>query len=231
MKILAVSDIHQSNIAHHGKDGSENFIKFLKVVDFEKPDLVLICGDLENVTKDDMENLYQKSIASGFDVLIILGNHDNKDVIMNSGMFIDGLERVGKITIAGIGGIVAPSKHDEILKFSEDDLIDKTNKILHKLNKTGDSLDILMTHEMPRIYLGYENDFYDTRSSLVFTEILYALKPKLAISGHLHGEKTLITEYEYGTLVNLGAFSDGHYAIIEAEEKPFRIEEINAVSF
>jgi Icc-related predicted phosphoesterase len=231
MKILAVADIHQSNIGHHGKDCSENFARFLKVLDFEKPDLILICGDLGDVSNKDMEALYQKSVNSGFKVLIIAGNHDNINVIANSKMYIDGLERIGKITIAGIGGIVAPIKHDEILKFAEDDLVEKADKIAGELNKIGDGLDILMTHEMPKIRAGYGDDFYDERSSSVFGKILYILKPKLSISGHLHGEKTLIVEYEYGTLINLGAFSDGYYAVIEAETDPFKIEKIDAVSF
>lgn len=227
MRILAVSDIHQSTRPHRGIDESNNFAKFLKVVKKESPDLILICGDTENITNGDIRDLKKTNIKT----FIILGNHDIPQIIMNSGMFIDGVQEFNGVIISGISGIVSPSKRDYVLKFPKETIISKSNMIGQDLTRLKKRLDILMTHEMPRVHYRFEDRFYDVRSSSVFGDVLYLLKPKLAISGHLHGNETLVANYEYGTLINLGAFTDGHYAIIEAKENPFEINKIVPVDF
>lgn len=223
MKILAVSDIHQSMAPHHGKDESDNFSRFLMVIEQEKPDLVLICGDTENITEYSIEELDKAN------TLIILGNHDISNIITDSGMFLDCVAEHGGVTIAGISGIVTRHKPDNNLKFSKEDIMLKASKIKQRLKELNAPLDILITHEMPKINSGFADNFYNTRSSAVFGDALYMLKPKLAISGHLHGNKTLITKYEHGTLINLGAFTDGHYAIINVKDSRFEIDNIISV--
>ena len=116
-----------------------------------------------------------------------------------------------------------------IWKFSKEDIMLKASKIKQRLKELNAPLDILITHEMPKINSGFADNFYNTRSSAVFGDALYMLKPKLAISGHLHGNKTLITKYEHGTLINLGAFTDGHYAIINVKDSRFEIDNIISV--
>ncbi len=231
MKILAVSDIHQSFKTHDGRDESHNFEKFLEVIKIEKPKLVLICGDTEDVSDIDMRALKKLSHMLDFKTFIILGNHDNKSVIKRSGMLLNGLDSFNNISIAGINGITAPVHYNNVLTFAEDRLFNEAKRIKRELDEKMIDLDILLTHEMPKIHAGYERDFYNERSSFIFSDILYLLKPKLAISGHLHGNKTLIAEYEYGIVVNLGAFAEGHYAIIEVENNPFTIKRIKPVKF
>lgn len=229
MKILAVSDIHQLKFNHHGVERSENIYTLFKIINIERPDVVFICGDLENVTKQDMDDLKELSIVLNFKVFIIFGNHDSPSIIEHSGMLVDGLVKYNNLTIGGIGGVVAKGIHDGVLRLNYDEFLIKSNKIKNDLIKDGKNLDILLTHELPKTHNEVNNDFYDVRSSSVFGDILYQLEPKLAISGHLHGDGTFIFDYEYGTLINLGAFNEGHYVIINLDDNSYEIESIKPI--
>ncbi|MFH7836313.1 MAG: metallophosphoesterase, partial [Candidatus Aenigmatarchaeota archaeon] len=228
-------DIHNSLKLFHGKDESNNWKNFVKIIKNEKPNLVLTCGDNGDINEKDYFEFREilKNINANY--YMIYGNHDNFETI-NSGYNNDGspfllpegtIIEYQKITIAGIPGIKA-SKSNKPWRHIREDFQKIGEEIKSNLVSKGNSLDILLTHEFPFVQELYnmEDTFYFNRSSIDIGKEVELLAPKIAISGHLHGNENFKINYKNGIIINLMAFTDGeHYLIMKANNNPFSVRE------
>lgn len=234
MKIMAVSDVHQSLYRKHGRDESKNFIILLNKIRFEKPNLLLICGDLQDVNLQNMDELFDLCSEENVEVAAIYGNHDNPQILKNTNLILPNFSYSNLdcgLTIAGIGGITSERRPNGFTRLNEAEFKKRINLIKNSLLEDNKSLDIFISHEFPRLKNKIGNIFYDTRNSEAIGNALYCLKPKLAISGHLHGYNTMVFPYEFGTVINLAGFTDKHYTVINVNTSPFVIIDIKDIIF
>ena len=77
MRILMVSDLHYSSKPFHGMNQSKVFFSLHKIIDEEKPDLLLSAGDFGDEATLEM---FQR-ITKACHFLTIYGNHDNVRLI------------------------------------------------------------------------------------------------------------------------------------------------------
>jgi len=230
MKILLASDIHNSQKPFHGRDESKNMVNFIKVISQEKPNLIIVAGDTEDPTNAEIEKLRVVCEQLDANVYFIIGNHDYKEKQLKETYNIDGSSfllpdekfiEYKNITIAGIHGlsVTLTQAGRKKYRFSFEEQTEKAKLI--KASLAGRKLDFLVAHEFPRLeYLSDEEPerFYKTRSTGILTDIIDLLKPKTVVTGHLHGYHLFETKYNDIQILNLAAFTDGYYVIMQENE-------------
>lgn len=162
MKVLIVSDIHNRN-------------DIAKVIhDLQNPDLVLDCGDHENI-----ENLFGYTHH-----LFIEGNHEPDTIKLGANDFplpfrVNTSQTVRfefllgeSLRISGISGNYSSSDGGRYVNNSD----------VFSLRKLPErSIDVLLLHESP-LNVPKESPYYDT-SKAVLNQI-FRIKPKFVFSGH-----------------------------------------------
>ncbi len=231
-KILLASDIHQTIVWHNNVDESENFAHLLEVIRKEKIDLVLLAGDFQDVDENNMKELENISKEKKIEIFFVLGNHDRKKSFYStfenfngSKMLLPDSEYVmpdGKeLRIAGIHGLTVEQKSDKPNRYTEKEQTKNAEMI--KASLGGKQLDILLMHEFPFVNSIPSDEFYLERSNKFLQPIISILKPKIIVSGHLHGYSTIyfasINGKNKSLVINLSAFTDGFYTILTISDK------------
>jgi len=186
MQILMISDVHYSERPFHGQDQSKVFEWLYKVVEKEKPELLVSAGDFGEATQEMFQPICAKT-----KILTVYGNHDNLQLVKSlknqdgsDCLLQDGVIReFDGIRIAGINGNISDRKRRPHHK-----TINEVEEIILRYAKSG-KVDILVTHEVPKHpLLGKEKPFgFD-----IFNDAVKELSPKIYICGHVHLESQMI---------------------------------------
>jgi Icc-related predicted phosphoesterase len=202
MKILAAADFHGSQyrlnlVLHH--------------IEVEKPDLVVICGDLTQFGPGSVAATLLNQLPEG--TLAVHGNIDSSDVpqaIDTSKAMNIHLKRVISqgIPFIGIGGTLPASLAD--LGIS-----DGSSEQPLKTALTKES--VLVTHVPPyklqdRIFLGTHG------GSKALRALVDAASPRLVLCGHIH-EDPGVTVCGKTTVVNCSMGKRTEGALIEVTER------------
>lgn len=162
MKILVVSDIHSDYIAAESAAITE------------KPDLVLDCGD-----HNEIKNFFGTAPH-----LFIYGNHEPLNfslpldglpfpVKIPSGCVVTVKDKNYDVRIAGIDGNYSNITNPFSLKESDIELLGKI---------PDESVDIFLTHESP-LLLKSDSNYYGLAQRVI--EEIDRIQPKMFFSGHL----------------------------------------------
>jgi Icc-related predicted phosphoesterase len=226
MKILAVSDAHDIS----------GFNNIVDMIDKVNPDLLLSCGDWGSLRKDvrhptEIGNMVESQIVQQFVPILwkvpmftLYGNHDELNVIEKitnehkdkyqftkcllpdiEPMVFEGLK------ILGISGNYAWRKRFPWHKsFYELDSLATMLEMSDKLRNHLMGTHIFMSHECPDAIESIAKYGQPT-----LTKIIKLIKPKVAISGHVH--RLTLEIHDEISYINLGMALHGDYATIDTD--------------
>ena len=149
---------------------------------FKDVGLIVGCGDVPGG--------YLEYVVSQFSAPLIYvpGNHDSDDFGVPGGTPVDGaVIRIAGLTVAGLGGS-RRYKKDGRHQYSEWQMHVRALSLLPRLLLRrlagGQGLDLLVTHAPP---LGIHDAADLThRGFLAFRRLLWILRPRLMLHGHVH---------------------------------------------
>ena len=149
---------------------------------FKDVGLIVGCGD---VSSDYLEYVVSQLCTP---LVYVPGNHDADDFRVPGGTPVDGkVIRTAGLTVAGLGG--SPRyKKDGRHQYSEREMHVRALRLLPRLLLRrldgGQRLDLLVTHSPP---LGIHDGADLThRGFLAFRRLLWFLRPRLMLHGHVH---------------------------------------------
>ncbi len=209
MRIFAFSDFHGSQ---------EAFQRARDTVAAEKPDLVLVAGDIVNHDGEKAKQFLSDLTEAGTPVYFVPGNMDSPDLIGWSGSgSVRGLhgrcESLGNADLIGLGGsprgaFSTPIEYSEAMAAQ---VLEKASTNYH-----GGPL-ILVSHCPPK----------DTKADRVIAglhigsssvrKFVEKTKPMVVVSGHVH-EAQSIDRIGSTIVVNPGPAKNGNYAIIDMDK-------------
>lgn len=203
LKILAFTDFHGNSKAHE---------RATQIVESERPDLVVVAGDIVNHDPDSARQLLTDLAAAGRPIYFVPGNMDNIALSswhgnINVHCLHGRCEYYGDVALIGLGGS-PPGPFSTPFELSDEQaklLIDKALE-----SYRGGSL-ILVSHTPPidsKIDLVSEVGHIGSRVARGFVE---HLRPVLVLSGHVH-EAQGIDMIGSTTLVNTGPAERGSFA-------------------
>ena len=182
MKILFVSDVHFENQVFHGVDESRAWNWLISIIDFHRPDLVLSAGDLGTaVTVEHVDEVLKRC-----KFYTIYGNHDNVEVLEKTNILLKDGEviNINGLNIVGINGIISlwtPVK-GSVPRKPPHVFLDIAKKVYEKY---GNSIDILLIHEVPNLPI-YRGVLQMDWTKDVVREVVEIVKPKVCLNGHVH---------------------------------------------
>lgn len=205
MRIFAFTDFHGSDAA---------FRKAREVVESEKPDLVLVAGDIVNHDAENAKVFLTELAEAGSPVYFVPGNMDGVDLVTWSGSgsvhrLHGRCESRGRVTLMGLGG----SPHGAFktpIEYSEEVAAELLRSALG--NYHGGDL-ILVSHCPPkdtkadRVIIGQHIGSTSVRKFVEQT------KPLIVVSGHVH-EAQAVDKIGPTLIVNVGPAKNGNYARI-----------------
>ncbi len=200
MKIVAISDVHGHLEPVH------------KILENEKPDLLLCAGDwgtADEITRGDLEaiirNVHTLTVFGNNDYLELLRQLKNKDgtnILLENGSAVHYLD----LTVAGINGIWAKS-HKQPWYITDEEVAAAAQ------NLRGQKVDILITHACP-IGMADLTPTGGRGGQRCFTEAFKIVEPKLHLCGHLHRKSEYRTK-DGKLVVNVGYTAEGDYAVFQ----------------
>jgi Icc-related predicted phosphoesterase len=200
MKIVAISDLHGVIDPVH------------KILDLEKPDLLLCAGDwgtAEEITRGDLEaiirNVHTLSVFGNNDhpeLLRQLKNNDGSNILLENGEAVHYFD----LTLAGISGIWAKS-HKQPWYITDEEVAEAASALRDQ------KVDILITHGCP-IGMADLTPTGGRGGQRCFTEAFKMVQPKLHLCGHLHRKSEYRTK-DGKLVVNVGYTAEGDYAVFE----------------
>lgn len=206
MRIVAVTDIH-------GK--LEKVKRLARILGEEKPDLILIAGDITNFSGAEVaRRVLELLMALGVPILAVHGNCDGRDVpelLEELGISVHNKRKEVKSTgFVGIGGSnITP--FNTIWELTEDEIME----ILRRDYRPGD---IILSHAPPkdtkadRVHSGLHV------GSMALREFIEKNQPPLVVTGHIH-EARSVDKLGETVIVNPGPLFRGYYAFIDFDEK------------
>jgi len=209
MKIVATADVHEDI----------NLIKkLIKTVKYEKPDLVVLLGDVGNFGEfpKGLISLLKKYI-SPYRIIFVPGNHETPDLLEFFKNFYGIRTLHNKVMeykdfiILGIGGGNVPP-----FMVSENEIEEFLNYVKNKLKNIENKKIIIFSHLHPE----------GTKSSLIaegsnkILEFIYKYKPLLVIHGHIHETGGLEEIINKTKIVNTAR----NVSIIEIKDKNVNIK-------
>ncbi|MDI9619002.1 metallophosphoesterase [Methanothermobacter sp.] len=209
MKILAVSDLHGSNIP-----------ELHKFIEDNRVDLIVVAGDITHFGPVELvEELLNDLASHNIPVIAVPGNCDPHGAVAkienSKAVNIHGRSiNIKNISICGLGGS-NPTPFNTPLELEEDEIKAELNDLMKNPGE-GDLL-ILVTHAPPhgtsldRIPSG------DNVGSRGVRDAIERHRPSLHICGHIH-ESPGVDYIGETIVVNPGQLSDGRAALIEIEE-------------
>ncbi|BAD84736.1 metallophosphoesterase, calcineurin superfamily [Thermococcus kodakarensis KOD1] len=206
MRIVAVTDIH-------GK--LEKVKRLAGVLEEERPDLILIAGDITNFSGAEVaRTVLEPLMALDVPILAVHGNCDGRDVpelLEELGISLHNKRKeVNGTGFVGVGGSnITP--FNTIWELTEDEIME----ILRKNYRPGD---IILSHAPPkdtkadRVHSGLHV------GSTALREFIEKNQPPLVVTGHIH-EARSVDELGETIIVNPGPLFRGYYAVIDFDEK------------
>lgn len=187
MKVIQISDLHIAKNPRHRIYGLVNtqdtFLDVLNQVKAEKPDLVIVSGDLsQDGSVESYSRLKEQLQTLNCEVLTIYGNHDNP-VSMQSNLIGNNIKHIPyKQTAAGtfiFCNSYQANLHSGLISAS--DLVNLENYL-----KSFSDCIIVIHHHF--VKLNTFIDKYILENNVEFTTLLrqYQSKIKLCITGHVH---------------------------------------------
>jgi hypothetical protein len=222
VKILAVSDLHGSNIPE-----LHSYLKNNRV------DIIVVAGDITHFGPPELaEELLNDLASHKIPVVAVPGNCDPHGIAsrIENSRAINIHARtlsVKDVAFCGLGGS-NPTPFNTPLELGEDEIRSELDKLLENL-KGNDRL-ILVTHAPPhgtgvdRIPSG------DNVGSTGVRDVIEKHQPCINICGHIH-ESPGVERLGETLIVNPGQLSEGRAALIEIDEDgSVRAEIINLKS-
>ncbi len=209
MKILAFTDFHGNQEAYQA-------VK--RLITNEKPDFVLVAGDIINYDANQARKFLVELASAGRAVYFVPGNMDSVELGGWPGTGkVHGIhgrcESLEGISLIGLGG----SPHGPfrtVFEYSEEEAA----RLLEAAAKDyREGLLILVSHcpaKNTKIDLVSSGDHVGSMSVRKFVE---KTQPVLVVSGHVH-EAQGIDNLGLTTLVNTGPAQRGHYAHITLKD-------------
>ena len=210
VKIFAFTDFHGSH---------EAFQKAQERIAKEKPDLVLVAGDITNYDGERAKHLLSELAKAGSPIYFVPGNMDNaelKDWTLNG--IVHGLhgrcEYAAGVALIGLGG----SPHGvfstpfELSEHEGAELLEDAMKIYH-----GGHL-ILLSHCPPKDTKIDRTSGGEHIGSLSVRRFVERNQPVLVLSGHVH-EAQGSDMVGSTVVVNTGPAKSGNYVRINLDDK------------
>lgn len=172
MKILFAADVHKD----------KNLIyKIVEAVKKEKPDLVVLAGDLTWFGEEDTGGLLKKLNELGVKTIVVPGNHEDPSIIelwKRKYNIIDlhgKYLKIGNVILFGFGGGNMP-----IFNISEEDVREYLEKLKHVFKSEG--IKILITHLHP--HYTFSSKFGEGSKELF--KFILKYQPDVHVFGHIH---------------------------------------------
>lgn len=225
MKIFVISDIHSD------MSRAEAFSFFLEK---EKPDLLLVNGDITDIGSFDQEGFARRIIEalddSGVRVLAVPGNNDDMSVVryleVHGCNIHDSAKVIDGVGIIGFGGAETPFKTS--FEPSNEEQAASIEKHWEEIKKA--KVKIVMIHNPP---YGTNVDVVAGKKhvgSKPARAIIEKLQPDLVLTAHIHeapGEDKIGKSKIYYQ----GAFFKGVYGIIDIDTKVGKIKSVKTMKF
>lgn len=209
MKIAAISDMHG------------DFEPVYKILELEKPDLLLCTGDwgmAEEISENDfspiIKMVYTLTVFGNNDYLELLPaitNNDGTPILLENGM----VKQFGNLSIAGISGIWAKS-HKKHWYITDEEVAEAAAKL------GGKNVDIFITHGCP-IGMADLTPAGNHGGQRCFAQAFKIVHPQLHLCGHLHRKSSYQTR-DGSLVVNVGFTKVGDYALFYPENRSFKFE-------
>jgi hypothetical protein len=211
LNILAFTDFH-------GRQ--EAYSRASRLISTEKPDLVVVAGDLVNFDAERGKQFLLQLAGAGRPVYFVPGNMDNGELMdwagnSNVHPLHGRCERMEGNCLIGLGGSPR-GPFNSPFEFTETE----ATEILEKTVKScrGDKL-ILVSHCPPKDTKIDRVSSGEHAGSVSVKEFVEKARPVLVISGHIH-EAQGIDTVGLSTLVNPGPAQRGHFAKIVLKDAP-----------
>jgi Icc-related predicted phosphoesterase len=210
MNILAFTDFHGNQEAYE---------KAKRVIALQRPDFVIVAGDIINYDARRAKELLSDLVSAGRPVYYVPGNMDNAE--LGSWTGTDNLhslhgrcENLENVSLIGLGG----SPHGPfrtVFEYSEEEAEGLLEKAL--MDYRGGKL-ILVSHcppndtEIDRLSSG------EHAGSISVRRFIEKAQPQLVISGHIH-EAQGVDKIGMSTVVNTGPARNGNFAKIAVADE------------
>lgn len=209
MNILALTDFH-GNL--------EAFRRAQQTIANEKPDLVLVAGDIVNHDAERAKRFLADLAGVGSPVYFVPGNMDGVDLIAWSGTeHVRGIhgrcETWQNVAFVGLGGSPRGAFSTPI-EYSEEDGAEVLERAL--TNYHGGNL-ILVSHCPPRETKTDQVMFGEHIGSRSVRKFVEKMKPLLVVSGHVHEAKG-VDRIGSTVILNIGPAKNSNYAIINVNK-------------
>jgi putative phosphoesterase len=209
VRILAFTDFHGNQ---------EAFRRARQTIANEKPDLVLVAGDIVNHDVERAKRFLADLAEAGSPVYFVPGNMDGVDLI---GWFgtgnVRGLhgrcETWENVALIGLGGSPRGAFSTPI-EYSEEAGAEVLAKAL--TNCHGGKM-ILVSHCPPKETKADQVMFGQHIGSSSVRKFVEKMKPMIVVSGHVH-EAQGVDRIGPTIVVNAGPAKSGNYAIIDMNE-------------
>ena len=205
MNILAFTDFHGNQEAYR---------KAREVIALQKPDFVIVAGDIINYDSQRAKQLLSDLESSGRPIYYVPGNMDDAELRSWTGdsnlRSLHGrCENLGKISLIGLGGS-PQGPFRTVFEYSEEEAADLLEKAMNDYR--GGKL-ILVSHCPPKntkVDCAFNGEHAGSMSVRKFVE---KVQPLLVISGHIH-EAQGVDKIGKSTIVNTGPAKNGDFAKI-----------------
>jgi putative phosphoesterase len=206
MRILAFTDFHGNQDA---------FRRARQTIAIEKPNLVLVAGDIVNHDAERAKRFLTDLAEAGSPVYFVPGNMDGVDLIAWSGTEkVRGLhgrcESRTNVALLGLGGSPRGAFSTPI-EYSEEAGAEVLERAL--MNYHGGDM-ILLSHCPPRETKADQVMFGQHIGSSSVRKFVEKMKPTIVVSGHVH-EAQAVDRIEPTVIVNAGPAKSGNYAMID----------------
>lgn len=184
----------------------------------EKPDLVLVAGDIVNHDVERAKRFLADLAEAGSPVYFVPGNMDGVDLITWSGTDnVRGLhgqcETWKNVALIGLGGSPRGAFTTPI-QYSEEAAAEVLERAL--ANYHGANM-ILVSHCPPKETKADQVMFGQHIGSSSVRKFVERMKPMIVVSGHVH-EARGVDRIGPTVVVNAGPAKSGNYAIIDMNE-------------
>lgn len=210
LKVLAFTDFHGSQ-EMYGKAGEQ--------IAVQKPDFVIVAGDIINHDYEGAKQLLRNLGETGRPIYFVPGNMDNELLGDWAGEGnVQGLNgrcvELENVSIIGLGG----SPHGPFKTVFEYDEEEAARLLESARNSYAGGMLILVSHCPPKdTEVDYVPGGGHIGSSSV-RKFVEKVQPKLVISGHVH-EAQGMDKIGESTIINTGSANAGHYARITIDDK------------
>ena len=210
MRILAFTDFHGNQEAHrHAKELIAN----------EKPDLVIVAGDIINYDSNRAEQLLLDLGTVGPPVYFVPGNMDGPELGgWAGGENVHALHCRCKnnegVSLIGLGG----SPHGPFRTAFEYSEEEAETRFEETAKNCDGGLLILVSHCPPKNTKVDKVSSGEHIGSIAVRRFVEKTKPTLVVSGHVHESQGTDT-IGSTTIVNTGPAQSGHYAEITLRDK------------